>query len=405
MNSSITIQVRESVVARLYLREPITEIADAARYLDAAVSAHFQGRSILAEELIRLADIPAIREWTDSLWGKNSPHVQYRSVSDAPPTFSKEQRGKERMPTVAEKNQLLMRDGYHCRFCGIPLVRKEVRKQLRELFPHMQIWGNKSTECHAALQAMWLQYDHVLPHSRGGKSGLDNMLITCAPCNYARMSYTLDEVGLADPRTREPIRSTWDGLERIMNTKVPNSEVLLAENRQYCDGDLKNVVPVSFEHIEEASQIKKPQTISMNLNENSNKWSFTEYVAFINEQNNPLVSGYLNDLIEFFKANSGLFDIKPGIGKNPSLVIKNNSGKTICYLSKDNFQVAFMLPSQIEFMNTLREKYNESLKWSLPFEMGKWPSLNKLANLKSADFGMLKEFILEMARAAKGLKQ
>ncbi len=402
METIETIHVKESAAARFYLREPITEIADAARYLDAAVSAHFQGRSDLAEELIRLADIPAIREWTDSLWGKNSPHVQYRSVSDAPPTFSREQRGKERMPTLAEKNQLLMRDGYHCRFCGIPLIRKEVREQFRRLFPQVQIWGDKITECHAALQAMWLQYDHVLPHSRGGKSGVENMLITCAPCNYARMSYTLDEVGLVDPRTREPIRSTWDGLERIMNMKAPNSEVLIAKNRQCCDDDLKNVVPAQAK---EAKQIIQPETISMNRNENQRKWGLTEYVDFINKQNAPFVSGYLIDLIAFFNATPELFYIKPGIGKNPSLVIKNNLGKTICYLSNDNFQVAFMLPSQIVFMNNLREKYNDSLKWTLPFEIGKWPSLNKLANLTSAEFGMLKEFILEMARAANDVKE
>jgi hypothetical protein len=30
------------------------------------------------------------------------------------------------------------------------------------------------------------------------------------------MHYTLEEVGLADPRLREPIRSTWDGLERLL---------------------------------------------------------------------------------------------------------------------------------------------------------------------------------------------
>ena len=62
---------------------------------------------------------------------------------------------------------------------------------------------------------MWLQYDHLLPHARGGGSDLDNLLITCAPCNYARWNYTLAEVGLLDPRTRERVRSTWDGLERF----------------------------------------------------------------------------------------------------------------------------------------------------------------------------------------------
>jgi 5-methylcytosine-specific restriction endonuclease McrA len=62
---------------------------------------------------------------------------------------------------------------------------------------------------------MWLQYDHLLPHARGGTNDLGNIVITCAPCNFARMNYTLEEIGLLDPRTREPVRSDWDGLERF----------------------------------------------------------------------------------------------------------------------------------------------------------------------------------------------
>ena len=62
---------------------------------------------------------------------------------------------------------------------------------------------------------MWAQYDHLLPHSKGGNNDVNNIVVTCAPCNFGRMSYTLEEVGLIDPRTREPIRSAWDGLERF----------------------------------------------------------------------------------------------------------------------------------------------------------------------------------------------
>ena len=58
---------------RSCLREPISEIADAARLLDAAVSAHLMGRHDLAEELIRLADMPAITDFGESLWGTKSP--------------------------------------------------------------------------------------------------------------------------------------------------------------------------------------------------------------------------------------------------------------------------------------------------------------------------------------------
>src|SRR5438552_17196401 len=111
-----------SLAFRHCLRDPIPEIADGARYLDAAVSAHLVGRRGLADDLIRLADMPGIREWTESLWGSNSPYVNYRVVSNAPPRLSKEPRVKERMPTSAEKLLLFQRDGYHCRFCGIPVI-------------------------------------------------------------------------------------------------------------------------------------------------------------------------------------------------------------------------------------------------------------------------------------------
>jgi hypothetical protein len=57
-------------------REPIPEIAEAAQHLDAAVSAHLAGDTALAEQLIRLADLPALRDWTESILGKKSPYVQ-----------------------------------------------------------------------------------------------------------------------------------------------------------------------------------------------------------------------------------------------------------------------------------------------------------------------------------------
>jgi 5-methylcytosine-specific restriction endonuclease McrA len=64
-----------------------------------------------------------------------------------------------------------------------------------------------------------VQYDHLVPHARGGGNGLDNIVITCGPCNFGRMERTLEEVGLIDPRTRAPVRSSWDGLERYLGGK------------------------------------------------------------------------------------------------------------------------------------------------------------------------------------------
>jgi hypothetical protein len=159
--------------------------------------------------------MPAIRAWTESLWGKNSPFVQYRP-SNALPIVPKEERVKGRRPTADEKRQLHIRDGYHCRFCGIPVIRGEVRERIRKAYADVLPWENSSKlKCYAAFQAMWAQYDHLVPHARGGTNDLENVVVTCAPCNYGRMQYCIEEVGLVDPRTRQPIQSEWDGLERF----------------------------------------------------------------------------------------------------------------------------------------------------------------------------------------------
>ena len=201
-------QFSELAVGRPCLRAPIAEIAVAANYLDEAVSAHMSNLGDKAEDLIKLADIASIRDWAESLLcGRCSPYVHYRQVPDSPATLERAQRVKLRMPTVEERRALHLRDGYHCRFCGIPVIRKEIRERLRKLYPRLSLWGKTNPECHAALLATWAQYDHILPHSRGGDNDLRNIVVTCAPCNFGRFSYTLEEVGLADPRTREPVVS------------------------------------------------------------------------------------------------------------------------------------------------------------------------------------------------------
>ena len=200
---------------RLCLCEPIPEIFAAARCLNEAVSVHLAGEMDIADRLIRMADMPEIREWSESLWGPKSPHRHYRPVAGAPPSVAREKRIPVRMPTTAEKKAILERDGYHCRFCGIPLIRATVRQRIHAVYPEALPWGRTNQTQHAAFQAMWVQYDHLLAHARGGDNSLENMVVTCGPCNFGRVEYTLQEVGLIDPRTREPIRSNWDGLERF----------------------------------------------------------------------------------------------------------------------------------------------------------------------------------------------
>ncbi len=198
------------------IRAPIPEIGEAARLLSEAVSAHLKGNSVQAETLIAKSDMPIIRDWTESIWGTHSPFISVRSLPNALPTLKKSDRIKIRMPSAHEKQALRNRDGFHCRFCGVHLIRKEVRQALKLLYPNAVLWGRKNIEQHAALQAMWLQYDHVLPHSHGGGNDVENIVITCAPCNFGRMDHLIEEIGLIDPRLRKPEVSNWNGLEQLI---------------------------------------------------------------------------------------------------------------------------------------------------------------------------------------------
>jgi len=200
---------------------PIAEIFTAAELLHVASQAHLAGDRSRAEALIREADIPAIAAWTESIWGKIDAGIhRYHIVPGAPPNLAKHERPHPRMPDAATRCQVRERDGHFCRFCGIPTIDQPVRARIRKLYPEALRWGTRNPEQHAAFQCMWLQYDHVLPNSRGGDSSTTNVIVTCAPCNFGRGERILEEVGLIDPRSVPMERNwklagEWRGLEEF----------------------------------------------------------------------------------------------------------------------------------------------------------------------------------------------
>ena len=215
MASSDTPNAASFPVGRPCLRAPTPELLHASDQLNAAVSAHFEGDRARAADLIAATNTQGIRDWVESLWGADSPYRVFRHVPDAPPVIPRANRGKAQMPDTNLRRALHERDGYHCRFCGLPVIRAEVRRRVHREYPSALPWGRTNAAQHAAFQAMWAQYDHVLPFSRGGANDLSNLVVTCAPCNFGRMEYTVEELGLADPLLRMPARTAWDGLERF----------------------------------------------------------------------------------------------------------------------------------------------------------------------------------------------
>ena len=117
----------------------------------------------------------------------------------------------ERYPTRMEP-EVMKRDGYHCRYCGVPVVARPAQKRLNALlgdglFP----MGRTNNTRHGVRLCLTATMDHVEPHARGGGSGLDNLMTACTACNYGKGSHSVAALGLEDPRLREPVLTDWDG--------------------------------------------------------------------------------------------------------------------------------------------------------------------------------------------------
>jgi 5-methylcytosine-specific restriction endonuclease McrA len=215
---------------RRCMREPIQEIFDAAQLLSAATDAHLEGDRSSADRLLRVANSPIIRAWTESLWGSKAANPdqqkyhRFRVISGAPPFTERAQRIATRMPPFANRKLIVERYGRNCVFCGLPLIGEQVRDVFRHAYPDAVPWGHTNQTQHAAFQCMWMQFDHILPHSRGGDNTADNVVVTCAPCNYGRAERTLEELGLMDPRQRSPDRTSWDGLERVLAASISEKD-------------------------------------------------------------------------------------------------------------------------------------------------------------------------------------
>src|SRR5262249_18207425 len=138
---------------RRCLCEPIPEIAEAQGLLDAAATAHLMGDQSRAATLLAAADMPALREWIEAIWGRGNARIlRFRKVPNAPGSLLLDQRSKPRHATKALRLRVIARDGYHCRFCGIPVIDAGIRNMLRVAYPNVVRWGRKNRDQHAAFQ-------------------------------------------------------------------------------------------------------------------------------------------------------------------------------------------------------------------------------------------------------------
>ena len=186
------------MTGRRCLREPIPESFEAAELPSRAVDAHLLRRRDEVDRPIRAGDMKAVRGWTGSLWGtqRGPPdritYAGFRADADALVRLAKPDRiprpdaercGEEGADRPLGSRLRLLRHARH--------LRRGADGHAAGVSGCLAVGDTDQTQ-YAGFQCLWWQYDHLLPHSRGGGNGIDNVAITCAPCNYGRGFDTLD---------------------------------------------------------------------------------------------------------------------------------------------------------------------------------------------------------------------
>ena len=91
------------------------------------------------------------------------------------------------------------------------------------LCPH-QLGSVTNAAPQGVIHAFNIVADHVVPHNRGGRTDLENLVTSCPGCNYGKEAFTLEQLGLDDPRARPPVCSGWYGLISLIPGLLRNRQ-------------------------------------------------------------------------------------------------------------------------------------------------------------------------------------
>lgn len=210
-------ETADFMALRTCLLSPLPEHDSAADMLSEAADAILAGDLDLARNLVRRADMPVLLAHTNLVMSDTDPAIQRKRPIAI--SAGKLPRVASRMPSPEATKALFARDGWRCRFCDCRVIPPKVRTAMRSVLPGAIPWSEPDP-FHGAFVAMSASVDHVLPHSAGGTNEERNLVTACWSCQFGRGWYTLEKVGLIDPRARPPVKDGWDGLERLLTRTV-----------------------------------------------------------------------------------------------------------------------------------------------------------------------------------------
>lgn len=171
---------------------------------------------VIASARAELAAFPdnAVREWCVE-HGQLSGRFRHRALGKPPAPGAASASGP-RQPSRSLQREVLTRDRYQCRYCGLPVVERALFVVLgavvgAEVFPTER----ENARRHGARLVFGAQVDHVMPYSLGGTTTRENLVTACWACNFGKRNYHLAQLALDDPRERPPSDTPFDGFASL----------------------------------------------------------------------------------------------------------------------------------------------------------------------------------------------
>lgn len=215
---------------RRCLIEPPVEIFAALRDLEACADALLRQDAAVAAEFFNKADDDAVRRYTSIAQGGYPDPVVNKQLkvegakiwgaSVLPPSgYEDRPKRAQREPHAHLEAAVIARDGYFCRYCGVPVIDKKICNAMLKHFSPTGEIPSSNASYNASLLAAKFVCDHIFPYQLGGENELANLVACCGTCNYGKGAYTLEQLQLADPliaRCPPPDGfENWDGLTRL----------------------------------------------------------------------------------------------------------------------------------------------------------------------------------------------
>lgn len=181
-----------------------------------AAEAFSAGNKQICLEVLSQIRSNEIIEWYIEHGQMSGRHRKLQLNISPPTTLDISLRDPIRSPSKVQCD-VFNRDSYHCRYCGGMLISQEfLRTFIKSLNSPIFTRGKTNLTTHGIIHITWPVADHVTPWNKGGNTSLENLVSSCAPCNYGKDGYTIEQLGIEDPFNRPPVHSDWIGLSDLV---------------------------------------------------------------------------------------------------------------------------------------------------------------------------------------------